>query len=115
MKPNFAYLSRKYNIDPRTIKKYYYGYNGKPTTRVKPSNLDKHYKIIKEKLSYKGARISSIYFAIASPKKFYAKSIHCTIFTTLYHFHPIYFKVLFDKVLTSRIETIRVAQQGGFS
>lgn len=68
MKPNFAYLSRKYNIDPRTIKKYYYGYNGKPTTRVKPSNLDKHYKIIKEKLSYKGARISSIYFFLKNEK-----------------------------------------------
>ena len=27
IKPNFAYLSRKYDLDPRTIKKYYNGYD----------------------------------------------------------------------------------------
>ena len=36
IKPNFAYLSRKYDLDPRTIKKYYNGYDGKATTRTKP-------------------------------------------------------------------------------
>ena len=62
MKPNFAYLSKKYNLDPRTIKKYYNGYNGKPKTRDKPSSLDEYFEIIKEKLSYDGIKVSSIYF-----------------------------------------------------
>ena len=45
IKPNFAYLSRKYDLDPRTIKKYYNGYDGKATTRTKPSQLDKYEEI----------------------------------------------------------------------
>ena len=49
LKPNFTYLGNKYNLDPRTVKKYYEGYNGKSTTRVKPSSLDEYSEIIKEK------------------------------------------------------------------
>ena len=43
LKPNFTYLGNKYNFDPRTAKKYYEGYNGKSTTRVKPvrTNIQK--------------------------------------------------------------------------
>ena len=43
LKPNFTYLGNKYNLDPRTVKKYYEGYNGKSTTRVKPvwTNIQK--------------------------------------------------------------------------
>ena len=47
MKPNFTYLGKKYDLDPRTIKKYYQGYNGKATTRAKPSMLDEYKDIIK--------------------------------------------------------------------
>lgn len=68
MKPNFTYLSKKYNLDPRTIKKYYEGYNGKATTRAKPSTLDKYSEIIKEKLSYKGIKVSSLYFFLKNEK-----------------------------------------------
>lgn len=70
MKPNFAYLSRKYDLDYRTIKKYYDGYNGKSTTRVKISQLDKYYEIIREKLTYKGIKISSIYFFLKNEKEY---------------------------------------------
>lgn len=68
LKPNFTYLGNKYNLDPRTVKKYYEGYNGKSTTRVKPSSLDEYSEIIKEKLSYKGIKISSIYFFLKNEK-----------------------------------------------
>lgn len=68
VKPNFAYLSRKYDLDPRTIKKYYNGYEGKATTRIKPSQLDKYEEIIKEKLSYDGAKVSAVFFFLKSEK-----------------------------------------------
>lgn len=68
LKPNFTYLGNKYNLDPRTVKKYYKGYNGKSTTRVKPSSLDEYSEIIKEKLSYNGIKISSIYFFLKNEK-----------------------------------------------
>lgn len=68
LKPNFTYLGNKYNLDPRTVKKYYEGYNGKAATRVKPSSLDEYSEIIKEKLSYKGIKISSIYFFLKNEK-----------------------------------------------
>ena len=62
MKPNYAYLGRKYNLDPRTVKKYFEGYEGKPTTRNKKSKLSEYDEIIKEKLKIDGVRITSIYF-----------------------------------------------------
>lgn len=68
IKPNFAYLSRKYDLDPRTIKKYYNGYDGKATTRTKPSQLDKYEEIIKEKLSYDGAKVSAVFFFLKTEK-----------------------------------------------
>ncbi len=70
MKPNFAYLSRKYNIDYRTVKKYYEGYDGKSTARAKAFKLDKYSEIIREKLSYKGIIISSIYFFLKNEKDY---------------------------------------------
>ena len=36
--PNFAALAREYNMDWRTVKKYYEGYDGKPKKRNKKSN-----------------------------------------------------------------------------
>ena len=50
-KPNYAELGRKYGLDPRTVKKYHSGYEGKPKTRDKPSILDKHLDEINEKIS----------------------------------------------------------------
>ena len=29
LKPNYSFLAKKYDLDPRTIKKYYEGYEGK--------------------------------------------------------------------------------------
>lgn len=68
--PNFAALGRKYNKDPRTIKKYYEGYSGKPEHRNKKSSLDEYYDIIKEKMSYKGAKVSSLYFFLKDTQNF---------------------------------------------
>lgn len=50
-KPNYTELGNKYNLDPRTVKKYHEGYKGKPKNRDKPSKLDKHKDEIVEKLS----------------------------------------------------------------
>lgn len=60
-KPNFSELARIYDLDRRTIKKYYDGYDGKPTNRNKPSKLDKYETIIREKLQIKGTTIRSVY------------------------------------------------------
>ncbi len=43
-KPNFAALGRRYDVDWRTVKKYYDGYEGKPIHRNKSSKLDKYRK-----------------------------------------------------------------------
>ena len=40
IKPNYAALGRKYEMDWRTVKKYHNGYQGKPATRNKGSKLD---------------------------------------------------------------------------
>ena len=60
-KPNFSELSRLYDIDRRTIKKYYDGYAGKPVTRNKPSKLDNYYNLITEKLQIKGTTVRAVY------------------------------------------------------
>lgn len=46
--PNFAALGREYSMDPRTVKKYYEGYKGKPKNRNKPSKLDKYKDVIRD-------------------------------------------------------------------
>jgi len=51
IKPNYAALGRKYGMDPRTVKKYHKGYEGKPTTRNKGSRLDPYKGEIKDKLT----------------------------------------------------------------
>lgn len=60
-KPNFSELARKYDVDRRTIKKYYDGYEGKPVHHNKPSKLDKHKALIEQKLSIKGVNIKAVY------------------------------------------------------
>ena len=68
MKPNFTYLGNKYNLDYRTVKKYYEGYEGKSTTRERPSKLDEYADVIEEKLGYKGVKITSIHFFLKEEK-----------------------------------------------
>ena len=41
IKPNYSEIGRKYNKDPRTVKKYNYGYEGKSKVRKRNSKLDK--------------------------------------------------------------------------
>ena len=40
IKPNFSERARLYDLDRRTVKKYYDGYEGKSAHRNKPSKLD---------------------------------------------------------------------------
>jgi hypothetical protein len=68
IKPNFSELARQYDLDRRTVKKYYDGYKGKPAHRDKPSKLDKHYELIKQKLSIKGVNVRAVYELILSGK-----------------------------------------------
>ena len=61
IKPNYAELGRKYKCDPRTVKKYNNGYEGKPKTRKRTSKLDKYKEEIKEKVNYIGSTIKGVY------------------------------------------------------
>ena len=61
IKPNYSELSKLYNINRKTIKKYDEGYEGKPQTIKRESKLDKHKEAIKEKLNIPGTKISSAY------------------------------------------------------
>lgn len=61
IKPNYSELARQYDVDRRTVKKYYDGYDGKPVHHVKPSKLDKHIDIIKQKLAIKGTNVRAVY------------------------------------------------------
>ena len=62
IKPNFASLAREYDLDYRTVKKYYDGYDGKPAHHNKKSKLVELDDVIDEKLSIKGTKISALYF-----------------------------------------------------
>lgn len=68
IKPNFSELARFYDLDRRTVKKYYDGYEGKAAHRDKPSKLDKHYDLIKQKLSIRGANVRAVYEFILSER-----------------------------------------------
>ena len=68
IKPNFSELARFYDLDRRTVKKYYDGYEGKAAHRNKASKLDKHYDLIKQKLSIRGANIRAVYEFILSER-----------------------------------------------
>ena len=65
-KPNFSELARMYDLDRRTVKKYYDGYEGKPTHHNKPSKLDKYEELIAQKLSIKGANVRAVYEFVIS-------------------------------------------------
>ena len=61
IKPNFSELARLYEMDRRTIKKYYEGYEGKSKNRYKTSKLDKYKELIGIKLAIKGVNVRSVY------------------------------------------------------
>ena len=71
IKPNFTALGRKYALDPRTIKKYYEGYEGKPSKRNKKSKLDDFKDTIIEKMSYEGSKMSAVHFYLKNTEKDY--------------------------------------------
>ncbi len=68
IKPNFSELARFYDLDRRTVKKYYDGYEGKAAHRDKPSKLDKHYDLIKQKFSIRGSNVRTVYEFILSER-----------------------------------------------
>jgi hypothetical protein len=61
IKPIFSELVRQYDLDRRTVKKYYDGYEGKPKHHNKSSKLDEYYDIIKHKLSLRGVNVRAVY------------------------------------------------------
>lgn len=61
IKPNYAALGRKYGMDPRTVKKYHEGYEGKPSTRNKGSRLDEYRNEIIDKLSIRRITVQGVY------------------------------------------------------
>ena len=61
IKPNFSELARLYDLDRRTVKRFYDGYEGKPKHHNKSSRLDEHYDLIKTKLSLRGANVRAVY------------------------------------------------------
>lgn len=61
IKPNFSELARLYEMDRRTIKKYYEGYEGKSKNRYKTSKLGKYKELIGIKLAIKGVNVRSVY------------------------------------------------------
>lgn len=61
MKVNYSELARKYKCDPRTVKKYNSGYEGKAKSRNRKSILSKYKEEIREKINYPGATINSVY------------------------------------------------------
>ena len=61
IKPNYAALGRKYELDWRTVKKYHNGYQGKPSTRNKGSKLDSYKTEIADKLTIKRITVRGVY------------------------------------------------------
>lgn len=61
IKPNYAALGRKYEMDWRTVKKYHNGYPGKPSTRNKGSKLDSYQVEIADKLTIKRITVRGVY------------------------------------------------------
>ena len=61
IKPNCSELHRLYNIDRRTIKKYYNGYEKPKQRETKTSEISKIREEIKEKLTIPGTTIAGVY------------------------------------------------------
>lgn len=61
IKPNYAALGRKYDLDWRTVKKYHNGYEGRPATRNKGSKLDAYKNEIADKLAINRITVQGVY------------------------------------------------------
>ncbi|MDO4651067.1 MAG: IS21 family transposase [Eubacteriales bacterium] len=61
LKVNYSELGRQYGMDPRTVKKYLNGYQGKPSSKPKPSRLDQYQHIIREKLQINRVSRKGVY------------------------------------------------------
>lgn len=61
IKPNYTQLAKIHGCDPRTVKKYNEGYEGKAKTRNKTSCLDKYIDEITEKINLPGATVYGTY------------------------------------------------------
>lgn len=61
IKPNYAELGRIFSLDYRTVKKIYNNQNNNEVHRKKKSKLDKHDSTIREKMTYKGIKVSALY------------------------------------------------------
>lgn len=70
IKPNFSSLAREYNLDYRTVKRYYVGYDGKPAHHNKKSSLEEFDEVIREKMDLKGAKVSSLFFFLQEEYKY---------------------------------------------
>lgn len=70
LKPNFADLARIYGVDYRTIKSIYEGKELTNTHRNKTSRLDEFDDIIREKMSYKGIKVSALYNYLVEEKNY---------------------------------------------
>ena len=62
IKPNYSALAKEYNLDYRTVKRYYEGYDGKPYHHNKKSKLIELDSVIEEKMNLKGTKVSALYF-----------------------------------------------------
>lgn len=61
LKPNYAELARIYDLDYRTVKRIYEGNHNDEQHRDKPSRLNEFDDVIREKMTYKGIKVSSLY------------------------------------------------------
>lgn len=61
IKPNYAALGRKYGMDPRTVKKYHNGYEGRSNKRNKGSTLDIYQTEITDKLTIRRITVQGVY------------------------------------------------------
>lgn len=64
IKPNFSELARIYNLDRRTVKKYYLGLQTESNATKRISKLDKYQELIKNKLSIPGSNKKAVYMFI---------------------------------------------------
>lgn len=63
IKPNYSEISRRFNCDPRTVKRYYEGGTQTRKKQIKVSKLDAYKEIIETKLDL-GVTVTGIYYFI---------------------------------------------------
>ena len=61
LKPNYSELARIYNLDYRTVKRIYEGKYTAKIHRGKSSKLEELDDVIREKMKYKGIKVSALY------------------------------------------------------